>query len=79
VTYVGAVLSSDIVYWQHCFFRYSELRKDKDNLDERIELLRALGMTKDAWLQNRLMTYVMTLPTVEITPTLEAIASTPTG
>jgi hypothetical protein len=79
VTYVGAVLSGDIVYWQHCFVRYSELRKDKDNLDERIELLRALGMTKDAWLQNRLMTYVMTLPTVEITPTLEAIASTPTG
>lgn len=48
-------------------------------MDERIELLKALGLTKDAWLQNRLLTYVMTLPTNEITPTLEAISSTPTG
>lgn len=48
-------------------------------MDERIELLKALGVTKDAWLQNRLLTYVMTLPSAEITPTLEAIASTPTG
>jgi len=48
-------------------------------LDERIELLKALGLTKDAWLQNRLLTYVMTLSTTEITPTLEAISSTPTG
>lgn len=67
------------MYWQYCFDRYTQLRKERDNLDERIELLRALGVTKDAWLQNRLLTYVMTLPSTEITPTLEAIASTPTG
>lgn len=79
MTYVGAVLSGDIVYWSHCLQRYSDLRKDRDNFDERVELLRALGMTKDAWLQNRLMTYVMTLPTSEITATLEAISSTQTG
>jgi ERAP1-like C-terminal domain len=66
-------------YWQYCYERYIQLRKEKNNLDERIELLKALGVTKDAWLQNRLLSYVMTLPTVEITPTLEAIASTPTG
>jgi hypothetical protein len=79
VTYVGAVLSGDLIYWQYCYERYTQLRRDKDNLDERIELLKALGVTKDAWLQNRLLTYVMTLPSAEITPTLEAIASTPTG
>lgn len=76
------------------------MRKEKDNLDERIEILKALGVTKgsnqvisktnnfihliqifyiDAWLQNRLLSYVMTLPTTEIIPTLEAISSTPTG
>lgn len=79
VTYVGAVLSGDLIFWQYCYERYTQLRRDKDNLDERIELLKALGVTKDAWLQNRLLTYVMTLPSAEITPTLEAIASTPTG
>lgn len=79
VTYAGAILSGDLEYWQYCYERYIQLRKEKDNLDERIELLKALGVTKDAWLQNRLLSYVMTLPTVEITPTLEAIASTPTG
>lgn len=79
MTYVGAVLSGDLIFWQYCYERYTQLRRDKDNLDERIELLKALGVTKDAWLQNRLLTYVMTLPSAEITPTLEAIASTPTG
>jgi hypothetical protein len=79
VTFVGAVLSGDLIFWQYCYERYTQLRRDKDNLDERIELLKALGVTKDAWLQNRLLTYVMTLPLAEITPTLEAIASTPTG
>lgn len=79
MTYVGAVLSGDLIFWQYCYERYTQLRRDKDNLDERIELLKALGVTKDAWLQNRLLTYVMTLPSPEITPTLEAIASTPTG
>lgn len=68
-----------MIFWQYCYERYTQLRRDKDNLDERIELLKALGVTKDAWLQNRLLTYVMTLPSAEITPTLEAIASTPTG
>ena len=72
-------MSGDLEYWQYCYERYIQLRNDKNNLDERIELLKALGLTKDAWLQNRLLTYVMTLPTNEITPTLEAISSTPTG
>lgn len=72
-------MSGDLIFWQYCYERYTQLRRDKDNLDERIELLKALGVTKDAWLQNRLLTYVMTLPSAEITPTLEAIASTPTG
>lgn len=44
-----------------------------------MELLRALGKTKDAWLQNRLLSHVITLPTSEVVQVLEAIAGTPTG
>lgn len=79
VAYVGSVLSGELEYWKYCWDRYTQLRKDKDNLDERIELLKALGVTKDAWLQNRLLSFVTTLPSNEVFPTLEAIASTPTG
>lgn len=44
-----------------------------------MELLRALGKTKDAWLQNLLLSNVMTLPTLEVVQMLEAISGTPTG
>jgi len=72
-------LSGELEYWQYSYDRYAQLRRDKDNLDERIELLKALSATKDAWLQNRLLTYITTLPPAEIVPTLESISSTPTG
>ena len=80
VAYIGAVLSGEFIYWQHCWDRYIQLRKDKDaGSNERMELLRALGVTKDAWLQNRLLSHVITLPVSEIVQVLEAIAGTPTG
>lgn len=40
------MLSGDLLYWQYCYERYVQLRSGKDNLDERIELLKALGVTK---------------------------------
>lgn len=73
------MLSGELEYWQYCWDRYTQLRRDKDNQDERLELLRALGVTKDAWLQNRLLSFVTTLPSIEIIEVLEAISSTPTG
>lgn len=79
VAYIGAVLSGEFTYWQYCWDRYTQLRKEKERADERLELLRALGVTKDAWLQNRLLSHVVTLPTTEIVQVLEAIAGTPTG
>lgn len=44
-----------------------------------MQLLRALGRTKDAWLQNRLLSYATMLPTSEVVVILKAIAGTPTG
>lgn len=44
-----------------------------------MQLLRALGKTKDAWLQNRLLSHVTMLPTVEVVQVLQAISGTPTG
>lgn len=44
-----------------------------------MQLLRALGRTKDAWLQNRLLSHVTMLPTQEVVQVLQAIAGTPTG
>lgn len=79
MAYIGSVLSGDITFWQYCWDRYTQLRRDRAHLDERLEILRALGVTKDAWLQNRLLSFVTTLPTAEIIDVLEAISSTPTG
>lgn len=44
-----------------------------------MQLLRALGRTKDAWLQNRLLSHVTMLPTAEVVQVVQAIAGTPTG
>lgn len=46
MAYVGAMLSGDLLYWQYCYERYVQLRNGRDNLEERIELLKALGVTK---------------------------------
>ncbi|XP_058449769.1 endoplasmic reticulum aminopeptidase 2 isoform X1 [Malaya genurostris] len=80
VAYIGSVLSGEIRYWQDCWALYNVMRKENDvGSEERMELLRALGVTKDAWLQNRLLSHVITLPVTEIVQVLEAIAGTPTG
>ncbi|XP_041770498.1 aminopeptidase N isoform X2 [Anopheles merus] len=80
VAYIGSVLSGEFQYWQFCWDRYMTVRREKSSvLEERMELLRALGVTKDAWLQNRLLSHVITLPVFEIVQVLEAIAGTPTG
>uniref|UniRef100_A0A182J2S0 Aminopeptidase n=1 Tax=Anopheles atroparvus TaxID=41427 RepID=A0A182J2S0_ANOAO len=80
VAYIGSVLSGEFVHWQFCWDRYITVRREKSSvLEERMELLRALGVTKDAWLQNRLLSHVITLPVFEIVQVLEAIAGTPTG
>lgn len=49
VAYTGAVLSGDITYWQFCWDRYVNLRGTPEGITERLQLLRALGKTKDAW------------------------------
>ncbi|XP_055613354.1 endoplasmic reticulum aminopeptidase 2 [Uranotaenia lowii] len=80
VAYIGSVLSGEIRYWQECWALYTTLRREKDvGSEERMELLRALGVTKDAWLQNRLLSHVITLPVTEIVQVLETISGTPTG
>ncbi|XP_053677741.1 glutamyl aminopeptidase [Anopheles nili] len=80
VAYIGSVLSGEFQYWQFCWDRYIAVRREKSSvLEERMELLRSLGVTKDAWLQNRLLSHVITLPVFEIVQVLEAIAGTPTG
>uniref|UniRef100_A0A182NN63 Aminopeptidase n=1 Tax=Anopheles dirus TaxID=7168 RepID=A0A182NN63_9DIPT len=80
VAYIGSVLSGEFQYWQFCWDRYIAVRREKSSvLEERMELLRALGVTKDAWLQNRLLSHVITLPVFEIVQVLDAIAGTPTG
>ncbi|EDS40362.1 alanyl aminopeptidase [Culex quinquefasciatus] len=80
VAYIGSVLSGEIRYWQDCWSLYTKLRAEKDvGSEERMQLLRALGVTKDAWLQNRLLSHVITLPVTEVVQVLQTIAGTPTG
>lgn len=49
VVYTGAVLSGEYTYWQYCWDRYVLLRGTPEGTTERLQLLRALGKTKDAW------------------------------
>lgn len=49
VAYTGGVLSGEIDLWQHCWDRYISLHGRPDGAIERMQLLRALGKTKDAW------------------------------
>ncbi|GAB0095617.1 Aminopeptidase [Sergentomyia squamirostris] len=79
VIYTGAVLSGEFTYWQYCWDRFNVLLSQNEGHDERMELLRALGETKDAWLQNRLLAQVITLPQSELVQVLSSIAGTPTG
>ncbi|XP_037954281.1 endoplasmic reticulum aminopeptidase 2 isoform X2 [Teleopsis dalmanni] len=79
VVYTGAILSGEYIYWQHCWERFVTLQRTSESFVERMQLLRALGRTKDAWLQNRLLSRVTMLPTVEVVQVLQAIAGTPTG
>lgn len=79
VVYTGAVLSGDIVLWSHCWDRFNHLTIHNEGYVERMELLRALGETKNSWLQNRLLSQVITLPSPELVEILESIAGTPTG
>lgn len=77
--YTGSVLSGEYIYWQHCWERFVSLPQTSESYVERMQLLRALGRTKDAWLQNRLLSHVTMLPTLEVVQVLQAIAGTPTG
>lgn len=49
VAYTGAVLSGELTHWQYCWDRYVNLRGTAEGRTERLQLLRALGKTKDAW------------------------------
>lgn len=49
VAYTGAVLAGELTHWQYCWKRYVSLRGTPEGLTERLQLLRALGKTKDAW------------------------------
>lgn len=77
--YTGSILSGEYIYWQHCWERFVTLQRTSETFVERMQLLRALGRTKDAWLQNRLLSHVTMLPTEEVVQVLKAIAGTPTG
>uniref|UniRef100_A0A1A9VPY2 ERAP1-like C-terminal domain-containing protein n=1 Tax=Glossina austeni TaxID=7395 RepID=A0A1A9VPY2_GLOAU len=79
VVYTGSILSGEYIYWQHCWDRFVTLQRNSESYVERMQLLRALGRTKDAWLQNRLLSHVTMLPTTEVVQVLQAIAGTPTG
>lgn len=79
VVYTGSILSGEYIYWQHCWERFVNLQRTSETFVERMQLLRALGRTKDAWLQNRLLSHVTMLPTEEVVQVLKAIAGTPTG
>ncbi|XP_062123522.1 LOW QUALITY PROTEIN: endoplasmic reticulum aminopeptidase 2 [Drosophila sulfurigaster albostrigata] len=79
VVYTGSILSGEYIYWQHCWERFVTLQRTSETFVERMQLLRALGRTKDAWLQNRLLSHVTMLPTEEVVQVLKAIAGTPTG
>lgn len=50
VVYTGAVLSGEYTYWQYCWDKYTSLQGTPEGATERMQLLRALGKTKDAWL-----------------------------
>ncbi|XP_046804908.1 endoplasmic reticulum aminopeptidase 2 isoform X2 [Lucilia cuprina] len=79
VVYTGSILSGEYIYWQHCWERFVTLQRTSESFVERMQLLRALGRTKDAWLQNRLLSHVTMLPTAEVVQVVQAIAGTPTG
>lgn len=79
MVYTASVLSSEYIYWQHCWERFVSLQRRSETYIERMQLLRALGRTKDAWLQNRLLSHVTMLPTSDVVQVLQAIAGTPTG
>ncbi|XP_067618221.1 endoplasmic reticulum aminopeptidase 2 isoform X2 [Eurosta solidaginis] len=79
VVYTGSILSGEYIFWQHCWERFITLQRTSESFVERMQLLRALGRTKDAWLQNRLLSHVTMLPTAEVVQVLQAIAGTPTG
>lgn len=63
----------------NCWQRFTSIESTSDAFIERMQLLRALGRTKDAWLQNRLLSYATMLPTSQVVVILKAIAGTPTG
>ncbi|KAL5286445.1 ERAP1 family protein [Megaselia abdita] len=79
VIYTGAILSGEYSFWMNCWQRFTSIESTSDAFIERMQLLRALGRTKDAWLQNRLLSYATMLPTSEVVVILKAIAGTPTG
>lgn len=79
VVYTGSVLSGELLLWSYCWDRFNDLRSSNLGYVERMELLRALGETKDSWLQNRLLSHVISLPPDELVEILESIAGTPTG
>ena len=49
VVYTGAVLSGEYTYWKYCWDKYTSLHGSSEGTAERMQLLRALGKTKDAW------------------------------
>ncbi|XP_055909262.1 endoplasmic reticulum aminopeptidase 2 [Eupeodes corollae] len=77
--YTGAILSGEYVYWQFCWEKFLTLQTTPGNFTERMQLVRALGRTKDVWLQNRLLSHITLLPTAEIVEVLQSIAGTPIG
>lgn len=79
VIYTGSILSGDIALWSYCWDRFYDLTTNNGPNVERRELIRALGETKNSWLQNRLLAQVIALPTNDLVEILESIAGTPTG
>lgn len=77
--YTGAILSGEYVFWQYCWEKFLTLQNTPGNLTERMQLVRALGRTKDVWLQNRLLSHITLLPTAEVVEVLQSIAGTPVG
>lgn len=43
------MLSGEYTFWQYCWERYISLHGSPEGTTERLQLLRALGKTKDAW------------------------------
>ncbi|XP_055850973.1 endoplasmic reticulum aminopeptidase 2 [Episyrphus balteatus] len=79
VIYTGAILSGEYVFWQYCWEKFLSLQNTAGNFTERMQLVRALGRTKDVWLQNRLLSHITLLPTTEVVEVLQSIAGTPVG